>query len=39
LQVYPDSPHGYQSLPTKMAAASAARTQAWLERVLDGAPA
>lgn len=39
LQVYPDSPHGYQSLPTKMAAASAARTQAWMERVLEAAPA
>jgi acetyl esterase len=34
LQVYPDSPHGYQTLPTQMAAASAARTGAWIERVL-----
>ncbi len=34
LQVYPDSPHGYQALPTKMAAASALRMQAFFERVL-----
>lgn len=34
LQVYPDSPHGYQALPTRMAAASAARTNAWIERVM-----
>jgi acetyl esterase len=37
LQVYPDSPHGYQALPTKMADASAARTQAWFEGILEGA--
>ena len=34
LQVYPDSPHGFQGLPTQMAAAAARRTDAWLERVL-----
>lgn len=34
LQVYPDSPHGYQALPTRMAAASAARENAWIRRVL-----
>jgi len=34
LQVYPDSPHGYQALPTRMAAASTARTNAWLARVM-----
>ncbi|MBW2424815.1 MAG: alpha/beta hydrolase [Deltaproteobacteria bacterium] len=37
LAVYPDSPHGYQSLPTKMADASAARIEGWIERVLKGA--
>ncbi len=37
LQVYPDSPHGYQSLPSKMAAASAIRTNAWFDRVLSSA--
>jgi acetyl esterase len=35
LQVYPDSPHGYQALPTKMAAASVKRTDAWFERCLE----
>jgi len=35
LQVYPDSPHGYQALPTKMAAASDLRMQAFFERVLS----
>jgi acetyl esterase/lipase len=39
LQVYPDSPHGYQALPTEMAKASAKRTNAWFERVLAGASA
>ncbi len=37
LQVYPDSPHGYQALPTRMAAASVERTSAWIERVLGSA--
>ena len=37
LQVYPDSPHGYQSLPSKMAAASVIRTNAWFDRVLSSA--
>ena len=37
LQVYPDSPHGFQALPTKMAAAAARRTDAWLERVMRSA--
>jgi acetyl esterase/lipase len=37
LQVYPDSPHGYQGLPTKMAEASARRTDAWLTRVMSEA--
>ena len=37
LQVYPDSPHGFQGLPTKMAAAAAQRTDAWLERVMKEA--
>ena len=35
LQVYPDSPHGYQALPTKMAAISAIRMQSFFERVLS----
>lgn len=30
LQVYPDSPHGFQGLPTQMAAAAAKRTDDWL---------
>jgi acetyl esterase/lipase len=37
LQVYPDSPHGFQALPTQMAAAAARRTDAWLERVMRDA--
>lgn len=37
LQVYPDSPHGYQALPTKMAAASTLRTNAWIARNLEAA--
>jgi len=37
LAVYPDSPHGYQALPTKMAAASNDRVDAWLLRVLGSA--
>ena len=37
LAVYPDSPHGYQSLPTQMAAASEARMEGWIERVLKEA--
>ncbi|MCP4908295.1 MAG: alpha/beta hydrolase, partial [bacterium] len=37
LQVYPDSPHGFQGLPTQMAAASAVRTDIWLERVMKQA--
>jgi acetyl esterase len=37
LQVYPDSPHGFQGLPTKMAAAAAKRTDTWLERVMKEA--
>ena len=37
LQVYPDSPHGFQALPTQMAAAAARRTDAWLERVMRSA--
>lgn len=37
LEVYPDSPHGYQSLPTKMAEASNRRMDAWIEAVMKGA--
>ncbi len=37
LQVYPDSPHGFQGLPTKMAAAAAKRTDVWLERAMKQA--
>lgn len=37
LEVYPDSPHGYQALPGKMAEASAARMDAWMTRVLKEA--
>lgn len=37
LQVYPDSPHGFQGLPTKMATAAGQRTMGWLERVLKEA--
>lgn len=37
LQVYPDSPHGFMALPTKMSAAFAARSEAWIERVLKTA--
>ena len=37
LAVYPDSPHGYQSLPTKMSAASTARMDGWIERVMKEA--
>jgi acetyl esterase/lipase len=37
LEVYPDSPHGYQSLPGKMSQASAARMDAWMRRVLGEA--
>jgi acetyl esterase/lipase len=34
LQVYPDSPHGFMALPTRMTAAYAKRTDAWIQRVL-----
>lgn len=34
LQVYPDSPHGFQGLPTKMAAAANERTFGWIGRVM-----
>lgn len=34
LQVYPDSPHGFQALPTKMSAAFNQRTEVWIERVM-----
>lgn len=37
LQVYPDSPHGFQGLPTRMAAAAAKRTDLWLARVMKEA--
>ena len=37
LQVYPDSPHGFQGLPSKMAAAAAERTFAWIAGVLTAA--
>lgn len=37
LQVYPDSPHGFQALPSQMAAAHGRRTDAWLERVMKAA--
>jgi len=37
LQVYPDSPHGFQALPTQMAAAAGKRTDAWIERVMKQA--
>ncbi len=35
LQVYPDSPHGFQGLPSKMAAAANERTFAWVARVMS----
>ena len=37
LQVYPDSPHGFQGLPTKMSAAFNQRCELWIERVLKSA--
>jgi len=37
LQVYPDSPHGFQGLPTQMAAAAARRADIWLERAMKEA--
>lgn len=37
LQVYPDSPHGFQSLPTKMSAAFNQRTELWIERIMKTA--
>jgi len=37
LQVYPDSPHGFQALPTQMAAAFNARSEVWIERVMKQA--
>lgn len=36
LQVYPDCPHGFMALPTKMTAAWAARTADWFSRTLEG---
>lgn len=37
LQVYPDSPHGFQALPTKMSAAFNQRCELWIERVMKQA--
>lgn len=37
LQVYPDSPHGFQALPTKMSAAFNQRSELWIERVMKQA--
>jgi acetyl esterase/lipase len=37
LQVYPDSPHGFQALPTQMAAVAAKRSDAWLAGVMKQA--
>jgi len=37
LQVYPDSPHGFQALPTKMSAAFNQRSEIWIERVMKTA--
>jgi acetyl esterase/lipase len=37
LQVYPDSPHGFMALPTKMSAAFAERSERWIERVMKSA--
>jgi len=37
LQVYPDSPHGFQGLPTQMAAAAGKRTDIWLEGAMKEA--
>ncbi|MEZ4333140.1 MAG: alpha/beta hydrolase [Myxococcota bacterium] len=34
LQVYPDSPHGFQGLPTKMSAAFNERSERWIARVM-----
>ena len=34
LQVYPDSPHGFMALPTKMSAAFNQRSEIWIERVM-----
>jgi acetyl esterase/lipase len=39
LAVYPDSPHGFMALPSKMAAAHAARLDAWVAARLDRATA
>ena len=35
LQVYPDSPHGFMALPTRMTQAWAQRTDAWMQRTLE----
>lgn len=37
LQVYPDSPHGFQALPTKMSQAFNQRSEIWIERVMKQA--
>jgi acetyl esterase len=37
LEVYPDSPHGFQALPTQMAATFNQRSEAWIERVMKHA--
>ncbi len=37
LQVYPDSPHGFQALPTKMAEAMTIRSDAWMASVMKAA--
>ncbi|MBK7949257.1 MAG: alpha/beta hydrolase [Deltaproteobacteria bacterium] len=37
LQVFPDSPHGFQALPTKMSAAFNQRSELWVERVMKTA--
>lgn len=37
LQVYPDSPHGFQLLPSKMAAAFNERCERWIARVMKQA--
>ncbi|MFK7895960.1 MAG: alpha/beta hydrolase [Myxococcota bacterium] len=37
LQVYPDSPHGFQALPTEMAKAAARRMDDWMSRTMKAA--
>lgn len=37
LQVYPDSPHGFQALPTQISKAFNQRSEVWFERVMKTA--